>query len=79
MTNTVDAWVFRLGTGGALLFIVSYCALYFIPFGVQPLGVDAFGTMDPFKKYSYHDVYDGVMDGLEYVRGTLFTGFGWNV
>ena len=34
MTNTVDAWVFRLGTGGALLFIVSYCALYFIPFGV---------------------------------------------
>ena len=37
----------------------------------QPLGVDAFGTMDLFKKYSYHDVYDGLWTGLIRARDSF--------
>ena len=32
-----------------LLFIVSYCALYFIPFGVAAAWCGRVGTMDPLK------------------------------
>ena len=79
MTNTVDAWVFRLGTGGALLFIVSYCALYFIPFGVAAAWCGRVWHDGSFLKNIRIMMFMTVLwTGLEYVRGTLFTGFGWN-
>ena len=79
MTNTVDAWVFRLGTCGALLFIVSYCALYFIPFGVAAAWCGRIWHDGSFLKNIRIMMFMTVLwTGLEYVRGTLFTGFGWN-
>ena len=79
MTNTVDEWLFRLGTGGALLFIVSYCSLYFIPFGVAAAWCGRIWCDGSFLKNMRIMIFMTVLwTGLEYVRGTLFTGFGWN-
>ena len=79
MTNTVDAWVFKFGTAGALLFIVSYCALYFVPFGVAAAWcgrVWSDGSL--LKNIRIMMFMTALWTGLEYLRGTLFTGFGWN-
>ena len=79
MTNTVDAWVFRLGTCGALVFIVSYCALYFIPFGIAAVWCGRIWHDGSFLKNIRIMIFmTALWTGLEYVRGVLFTGFGWN-
>ena len=79
MTNTVDAWAFKFGTGGALLFIVSYCAFYFIPFGVAAAWCGRVWYDGSFFKNIRIMMFMTVLwTGLEYLRGTLFTGFGWN-
>ena len=79
MTNTVDAWVFKFGTGGALLFIVSYCAIYFVPFGVAATWCGRVWLDGSFLKNIRIMMFmTALWTGLEYLRGKLFTGFGWN-
>ena len=63
MTNTVDAWVFRLGTGGLFFIVKLLCILFYSFWRSSCLVWTHLVQWFLSKKYSYHDVYDGVMDG----------------
>ena len=76
MINTVDIWLFKIATGLAYFFIISYCAIYFIPFGLASVW---FGKRWGHKSFKKNIVIMSIMTALwialEYLRGILFTGF----
>ena len=80
MINTVDIWLFKIATGLAYFFIISYCAIYFIPFGLASVWFGKRWGHKSFKKNIFiMSVMTALWIALEYLRGILFTGFGWNV
>ncbi len=79
ITNTINGVLFVSGTILGFVILVSYCALYFIPFGVIALyGIRSWAGSSILKNIQLMFVLSMSWCGLEYFRSILFTGFSWN-
>mgnify|MGYP001158588575 CR=1 FL=1 len=79
MTHTVDVWLFKVGTLGGFLILIGYCALYFIPFALAACWCGRlWGKGSLLQNLRVMLLLTGVWCGSEFLRGILFSGFGWN-
>lgn len=79
MTHTVDVWLFKAGTLAGFLILVSYCALYFIPFGLTACWCGKLWKRGSLlQNLRVMLILTIVWCGAEFLRSTMFSGFGWN-
>lgn len=79
-TRVVNEYNIKLGAIIGFILLISYCALYFIPFGIiASFFIKKWAGTSLKKNIQLMFVLTMSWVGLEYFRSIFFTGFSWNL